>query len=65
MCTMVPEYSRVQQKSLSINNQRSHDVCTMIVQQYYRTKSERAETEIQLTLSRIECSTVEPTENVQ
>ena len=39
----------------------------MIVQQYYsRTKSENAETEIQLTLclSRIERSTVEPTENV-
>ena len=60
-CTIVQQYGRVQQKSLSTNNARTHHVCTITVQQRSRKKSEDAETsEIQLTLclTRIERATV-------
>ena len=63
----VQQYGRVQQKTLSINNPRSHHACTIIVHTAVlsRKKSENAETgRLTLCLSRIKRSTVEPTENV-
>ena len=49
----VQQYSRVQQKSLSINNPRSHHVCTIIARTEVlrqKKKPKRRDGEIQLTL---------------
>ena len=67
MCKIVQHYSRVQQKTPTNNNPRSRHVCTIIVQQYSRKQKLRSGdmgTQLTLFLSRIERTTVKPTENV-
>ena len=60
----VHQYSRVQQKRLSINNPRSHHACTIIVHTaVLQQKTQRRGDSID-ALSRMERSTADPTEHV-